>query len=67
MSEATPMARVPNQLLEPDDKGNAEKDGSGDVEPEAQVQEFSAVGGGAVMGHMGAGTGAARRKTRRRR
>lgn len=37
------IARVPNQLLSPDEASKEE--------PEENVQEFSSVGGGAVMGY----------------
>lgn len=37
------IARVPNQLLSPDSESKED--------PEEAVQEFSSVGGGAVMGY----------------
>jgi len=59
------IARVPNQLLSPDESSKEE---SG--EPEENVQEFSSMGGGAVMGYtlpLGMDPDAAGRKKNRLR
>lgn len=51
----TPLARVPTQLLDPDEDGKAAGDaddcGCGDKDDE--LDEFSAVGAGAIAGYTG--------------
>lgn len=47
----TPLARVPNQLISPDDAGQGKEDVADESEEVADVNEFSSAGGGSIMGY----------------
>ena len=54
------LARVPNQLIEPDQ--NVDNGNEDEVE---EVNEFSGMGGGSVMGYSGPLGGKTKKKTRK--
>ena len=45
------QARVPTQLIEPDDNQDSGKKQSKEQNEDEEIQEFSTVGGGAIAGY----------------